>query len=91
MFPIIRLGKSLSPSCPPLQVWVSSTSLRGYPENFKPRGLCETLTGACRRMISGMPMATRCSTRPRGCGMAEYLPPPLPSTLYTRNTMCWIP
>jgi hypothetical protein len=42
--------------------------VRGYLENFKPRDLAETLIGACRHTISGMPMAARCSNssaRPR--------------------------
>lgn len=65
--------------------------LRGYPENLKPRGLCETLTGACRRMISGMPWRQDAPLVREAAGMAEYLPPPLPSRLYTRDTMCWIP
>ncbi len=40
---------------------------------------------SARRDPVGLPRAG-----PRGTGVTEYLMPPLPNTLYTRDTTCWI-
>jgi len=65
--------------------------LRSYLEGLSPRDLAETLIGG---------LSTEEFPEARGgdtlrlirdaAGVAEYLLPPLPNTLYTRDTTCWI-
>jgi arginine deiminase len=53
--------------------------IRGYLEGLKPRELAETLIGGLRLKLVR-----------EAAGVTEYLLPPLPNTLYTRDTTCWI-
>lgn len=65
--------------------------IRSYLDGLKPRELAETLIGG---------LSTEEFPETRGgeklklvreaAGVTEYLLPPLPNTLYTRDTTCWI-
>ena len=65
--------------------------IRSYLEGLQPRDLAETLIGG---------LSTEEFPETRGgemlklvkdaAGVTEYLLPPLPNTLYTRDTTCWI-
>src|SRR6478752_1624586 len=64
---------------------------RGFLDSLQPRRLAELLIGGMSTLDlpsdiqSGYRALTREDTR-----VAEYLMPPLPNTLYTRDTTCWI-
>ena len=64
---------------------------RGYLDSLQPRRLAELLIGGMsirdlpQELHSGYRALAREST-----GVTEYLMPPLPNTLYTRDTTCWI-
>ncbi|WP_407180840.1 arginine deiminase [Bradyrhizobium sp. STM 3562] len=65
--------------------------VRGYLEALKPRELAETLIGGLSTQefperIGGEMLALVRDA----AGVNEYLLPPLPNTLYTRDTTCWI-
>lgn len=62
--------------------------LRGYLENFKPRGLAETLIGGVSTHDSRMPMATRCSNS--SASMTGISAAAAPQQLYTQDTTYWI-
>jgi arginine deiminase len=66
--------------------------LRSYLEGLGPRDLAETLIGGLSldefAEASGG-TGTLCIIR-AAAGATEYLLPPLPNTLYTRDTTCWI-
>ena len=65
--------------------------LRSYLEGLKPRELAETLIGGVS--THDFPDAHGGETLKlvrEAAGMTEYLLPPLPNTLYTRDTTCWI-
>ena len=65
--------------------------IRGYLEGLQPRELAETLIGGLSTLdfpdAHGGPMLQLVR---EAAGMTEYLLPPLPNTLYTRDTTCWI-
>ncbi|KUI30122.1 arginine deiminase [Mycobacterium sp. IS-1742] len=64
---------------------------RAYLDSLEPRRLAELLIGGLSTadlpadMRSGYLALAR-----ESLGVAEYLMPPLPNTLYTRDTTCWI-
>jgi arginine deiminase len=65
--------------------------VRGYLEGLSDRELAETLIGGLSthefpEHIGGEQL----SLIRDAAGVAEYLLPPLPNTLYTRDTTCWI-
>src|SRR4029077_20794241 len=65
--------------------------VRSYLEGLKPRDLAETLIGGLSTQefpehIGGEMLALVRDA----AGVDEYLMPPLPNTLYTRDTTCWI-
>ena len=65
--------------------------VRSYLEGLKPRELAETLIGGLSTQefpehIGG----ERLELIRDAAGVTEYLLPPLPNTLYTRDTTCWI-
>ena len=65
--------------------------VRSYLEGLKPRDLAETLIGGLSTQefpehIGGEMLALVRDA----AGVNEYLLPPLPNTLYTRDTTCWI-
>ncbi len=65
--------------------------LRSYLEGLQPRDLAETLIGGLSTEefpeIHGGEMLKMVR---QATGITEYLLPPLPNTLYTRDTTCWI-
>ena len=65
--------------------------LRGYLESLAPRELAETLIGGLSLDEFGEATGKGaiCIVR-EAAGATEYLLPPLPNTLYTRDTTCWI-
>ncbi|MCK6369784.1 MAG: arginine deiminase [Gammaproteobacteria bacterium] len=80
------------------QVQVNETGLsllaetRAYLETLDNRGLAETLIGGLSTFdvpddFGGEQLSL---IREAASGVAEYLLPPLPNTLYTRDTTCWI-
>lgn len=64
---------------------------RGFLDELKPQRLAELLIGGMsirdlpRELHSGYRSLAR-----ENAGITEYLMPPLPNTLYTRDTTCWI-
>lgn len=65
--------------------------IRSYLEGLSDRDLAETLIGGLStyefpETIGGEMLALTQDA----AGVAEYLLPPLPNTLYTRDTTCWI-
>ncbi|MBV6303399.1 arginine deiminase [Candidimonas humi] len=65
--------------------------IRGYLDGLPPRKLAETLIGGLSTEefpedIGGEQLALIRDA----AGVTEYLLPPLPNTLYTRDTTCWI-
>ena len=65
--------------------------LRGYLEGLSDRDLAETLLGGLSthdfpEKIGGSAL----KVVKQAAGATEYLLPPLPNTLYTRDTTCWI-
>jgi arginine deiminase len=65
--------------------------VRSYLEGLNPRKLAETLLGGLSTEdfpeTHGGEMLKLVKD---GAGVTEYLLPPLPNTLYTRDTSCWI-
>jgi arginine deiminase len=64
---------------------------RGFLDSLQPRRLAELLLGGMS--TRDLPAATQSGYRAlarESSGVAEYLMPPLPNTLYTRDTTCWI-
>lgn len=66
-------------------------TVRGYLDGLAPRELTETLIGGLstaelHEAIGGDMLGLIRDA----AGVAEYLLPPLPNTLYTRDTTCWI-
>jgi arginine deiminase len=65
---------------------------RSFLESLEPRVLAELLIGG----VSVVDVPDRCATSDylelvrEAHGVTEYLLPPLPNTLYTRDTTCWI-
>jgi len=65
--------------------------IRSYLEGLKPRELAETLIGGLSteefpEKLGG----EKLKLVREAAGVTEYLLPPLPNTLYTRDTTCWI-
>jgi arginine deiminase len=64
---------------------------RGYLDSLPPQRLAELLIGGMsirdlpRELTSGYRALAR-----ESAGVSDYLMPPLPNTLYTRDTTCWI-
>src|SRR5687767_3548739 len=65
--------------------------VRSYLDGLPPRELAETLIGglSATELHDAIGGATLGLIRD-AAGVAEYLLPPLPNTLYTRDTTCWI-
>ncbi|MFF9586997.1 arginine deiminase [Streptomyces achromogenes] len=64
---------------------------RGYLETLEPRRLAEYLIGGLA--TSDLPQEHRSgylALALESTGAREYLMPPLPNTLYTRDTTCWL-
>jgi arginine deiminase len=64
---------------------------RAYLEELDPRSLAETMIGG----LSASELPDRHASQylamaREATGVTEYLLPPLPNTLYTRDTTCWI-
>lgn len=64
---------------------------RGFLDSLQPRRLAELLLGgmSTRDLPSEIRSGYRALAR-EAAGVTEYLMPPLPNTLYTRDTTCWI-
>src|SRR5690349_13184420 len=64
---------------------------RGFLDSLEPRRLAELLIGgmSTRDLPSDVRPGYRALAR-EDTGVTEYLMPPLPNTLYTRDTTCWI-
>ncbi|WNG93821.1 arginine deiminase [Mycobacterium sp. ITM-2016-00318] len=64
---------------------------RGFLDSLQPRRLAELLIGgmSTRDLPAGIQSGYRTLAR-EDTGVTEYLMPPLPNTLYTRDTTCWI-
>ncbi|MBB5164360.1 arginine deiminase [Mycobacterium sp. AZCC_0083] len=64
---------------------------RGFLESLEPRRLSELLIGgmSTRDLPAELKSGYRALAR-EATGVTEYLMPPLPNTLYTRDTTCWI-
>ena len=65
--------------------------IRSSLEGLSPRDLAETLIGGLSldEFAEANGKGTICIVR-EAAGATEYLLPPLPNTLYTRDTTCWI-
>jgi arginine deiminase len=64
---------------------------RGYLESLDSRALAETMIGGLSANELPDKYASRYLEMVReATGITEYLLPPLPNTLYTRDTTCWI-
>ena len=64
---------------------------RGFLDSLQPRRLAELLIGGMS--IRELPVEVQSGYRAlarEATGVTEYLMPPLPNTLYTRDTTCWI-
>jgi arginine deiminase len=65
--------------------------VRSYLEGLKPRDLAETLIGGLSTQEFPEHIGGEMLELVRdAAGVTEYLLPPLPNTLYTRDTTCWI-
>ena len=65
--------------------------VRSYLEGLKPRDLAETLIGGLSTQEFPEKIGGEMLELVRdAAGATEYLLPPLPNTLYTRDTTCWI-
>ena len=65
--------------------------IRSYLEGLKPRDLAETLIGGLSTEEFPETHGGEMLKLVReAAGVTEYLLPPLPNTLYTRDTTCWI-
>ncbi len=64
---------------------------RGFLDSLQPRRLTELLIGgmSTRDLPSDLGGGYRALAR-ENIGVTEYLMPPLPNTLYTRDTTCWV-
>ncbi|HEY5841095.1 MAG TPA: arginine deiminase [Mycobacterium sp.] len=64
---------------------------RGYLDSLESRKLADLLIGgmSTRDLPSDIQSGYRALAR-EDTGVTEYLMPPLPNTLYTRDTTCWI-
>ncbi len=64
---------------------------RGFLDSLEPRRLAELLIGgmSTRDLPAELNSGYRALAR-EATGVTEYLMPPLPNTLYTRDTTCWI-
>ncbi|CAN5837488.1 arginine deiminase [soil metagenome] len=64
---------------------------RGFLDSLVPRRLSELLIGgmSIRDLPSEVKSGYRALAR-EDTGVTEYLMPPLPNTLYTRDTTCWV-
>ncbi len=64
---------------------------RGFLDSLQPRPLADLLIGgmATRDLPADISSGYRALAR-ENSGVTEYLMPPLPNTLYTRDTTCWI-
>jgi arginine deiminase len=64
---------------------------RGFLDSLQPRPLAELLIGgmSTRDLPAEIQSGYRALAR-EATGVTEYLMPPLPNTLYTRDTTCWI-
>jgi arginine deiminase len=64
---------------------------RGFLDSLPPRKLAELLIGgtSTRDLPAEITSGYRALAR-EAIGVTEYLMPPLPNTLYTRDTTCWI-
>ncbi|MGE2713425.1 arginine deiminase [Mycolicibacterium litorale] len=64
---------------------------RAYLDSLEPRRLTELLIGGMSTVDLPADMRSGYLALAReSLGVAEYLMPPLPNTLYTRDTTCWI-
>ena len=63
--------------------------VRDFLEKMQPRDLAETLIGGLSTHEFSGASGTMALVRD-SLGITEYLLPPLPNTLYTRDTTCWI-
>jgi arginine deiminase len=65
--------------------------VRSYLEGLKPRDLAETLIGGLSTQEFPEHIGGEMLELVRdAAGVTEYLLPPLPNTLYTRDTTCWV-
>jgi arginine deiminase len=65
--------------------------VRSYLQGLKPRELAETLIGGLSTQEFPEDVGGEMLELVRdAAGVTEYLLPPLPNTLYTRDTTCWI-
>ena len=65
--------------------------IRAYLDELKPSDLAETLIGGLSTVEFPEQVGGEVLTLIRdAAGVTEYLLPPLPNTLYTRDTTCWI-
>ncbi|BCJ90975.1 arginine deiminase [Terrihabitans soli] len=65
--------------------------VRGYLDSLKPRELAECMIGGLSATeIPKKYQSKYLSMVQESTGAREYLLPPLPNTLYTRDTTCWI-
>ena len=76
----------------PNQVGVGLVNeVRGYLDSLTPRDLAETLIGGLSTEEFPETFGGETIKLVReAAGVTEYLMPPLPNTLYTRDTTCWI-
>lgn len=66
-------------------------SVRGYLDGLAPRDLAETLIGGLSTLELHEAVGGDLLRLVReAAGVSDYLLPPLPNTLYTRDTTCWI-
>ena len=61
---------------------------RAYLETLRPRQLAEVLIGGLA--TADLPSEYQSGYMSLARGSREYLMPPLPNTLYTRDTTCWL-
>jgi arginine deiminase len=67
------------------------TETRAFLDELEPRRLAELLIGGMSTLDLPSEMRSGYLALAReSLGSAEYLMPPLPNTLYTRDTTCWI-
>ncbi|BBO35094.1 arginine deiminase [Lacipirellula parvula] len=65
--------------------------LRSYLEGLASRQLAEFLIGGLSTVdVAGILKSDLLKLAHEATGITEYLLPPLPNTLYTRDTTCWI-
>ena len=89
--PRARSGSSTTRSCRTRSGLGFVDELRSYLEGLDDRDLAETLIGGLStyefpESIGGKAL----QLVKEAAGATEYLLPPLPNTLYTRDTTCWI-